>query len=133
LVEAVRVRARYDLAEENGETRREKYERMKQPCPTFEIPEGGLYLWTWFFQLNNAIHRVDFNGYYTLMPPSEILAWIKLTKNLITPLEYDILNSMDAVFCSELNKETKAKRDKDDERRKREIEAERSRARARRR
>ncbi len=129
----MRVRTRYDLADETGETRREKYERIGVPVPVFEIPSEGMYLWNWFFQLNSAIHRIDFNGYYNLMPPSEIFSWMELTKNLITPNEYGILNAMDNVFCEMLNNDIKAKRDKEDEKRKQEADSMKAKARMRRR
>lgn len=133
MVEAVRVHTRYDLSNEGGETRRERYERLCKPVPAFEIPEEGLYLWDFFNQLINAIHRVDFNGNYCVMQPSEIFAWMTLTKNLISPIEYDILNAMDVVFCNELNADIAAKREKEELKRKQEMENAKVRSRIRRR
>lgn len=129
----MRVHTRYDLISENDETRREKYERMNRPVPEFEIPTDGIYLWDWFGQLCDAVHRIDFNGNYCVISPSEFLAWSTLTNNLITPIEYDILKSMDLVFCNELNKEVQARHAKEEEKRKREMEAAKARSRTRRR
>ena len=127
MVEAVRVFTRYDLAEEGNEenTRRKLNERVGVYTPPFEIPEAGLYLWKYFIDLVNSISRRDFNGYYYLIPPSEFLAWSKLTKNYLFPFEYEILSAMDKVFCNELNAEINAKRAKEEETRKREMEANR--------
>jgi hypothetical protein len=125
LVEAVRVFTRYDLAEEGDEenTRRKRNERVGIDTPKFEIPENGFYLWDWFNQINNSVSRIDFNGYYCSIPPSEFLAWSKLTGNCLTPEEYDILRAMDGIFCKELNAEITSKRAREEDARKREMEA----------
>lgn len=123
-MEAIRVYARYDLPNENKETRRERNERFGfNDSPKLEIPDCGEYLWELFTTLSNAIHRVDFNGYYYNLPPSDIIAWCKLTNTDITPREYDIISSMDRVFCSELNKDKNARDTKKYEEQKREMES----------
>ena len=133
MVEAVRVFTRYDLPEPGNEeeTRRKRNERVGVPTPEFEIPENGLYLWRWFNDLNNSVSRIDFNGYYYPIPPSEFLAWSTLTGNYLTSEEYDILKSMDSIYCKESNSEITSKRAKEDEARKREMEAKTARARRR--
>ena len=98
-------------------------ERVGVFTPAFEIPTAGMYLWKWFIDLNNSISRVDFNGYYCSIPPSEFLAWSTLTKNYLTPEEFDILRAMDGIFCKELNAEINSKRAREEEARKREMEA----------
>lgn len=125
MVEAVRVFTRYDLPEPGNEeeTRRKRNERVGVPTPEFEIPENGFYLWRWFNDLNNSVSRIDFNGYYCSIPPSEFLAWSTLTKNYLTPEEFDILRAMDGIFCKELNAEINSDRARKEEARKREIEA----------
>ena len=129
----MRVYARYDLSKEGDEenTRRKLNERVGIFTPPFEIPKAGLYLWNWFIQLNNSISRIDFNGYYCNIAPSEFLAWSTLTRNYITPEEFDILKAMDGIFCKELNAEISSTRAREDEKRKREMEAKRSRVRRR--
>lgn len=110
-MEAVRVYTRYDLPDEKGETRRERNIKFGQEDknPEFEIPLAGEYLWDWFTRLSNAIHRVDFNGYYYNLLPSEILAWCKLANVEMTEDEYDIITAMDSSFCNELNTDIHAK------------------------
>ena len=78
--------------------------------PKFELPECGKYLWNWFSELNNSISR--YNDFYTLLPTFDILNWCKLTKNFMTPIEYDIIKSMDVMFCYESNLELNAQRSK---------------------
>lgn len=110
-MEAVRVYTRYDLPNEKGETRRERNIKFGQEDknPEFEIPLAGEYLWDWFTRLSNAIHRVDFNGYYYNLLPSEVLAWCKLANVEMTEDEYDIITAMDSSFCNELNADIHAK------------------------
>ena len=110
-MEAVRVYTRYDLPNEKGETRRERNIKFGQEDknPDFEIPLAGEYLWDWFTRLSNAIHRVDFNGYYYNLLPSEVLAWCKLANVEMTEDEYDIITAMDTSFCNELNADIHAK------------------------
>jgi hypothetical protein len=124
----VRVFTRYDLREKEGvPTRRERNELLGYDSPKFEIPEAGFYLWEWFIEINSSVSRIDFNGNYCNIPPSEFLAWSQLTRNNLFPEEYDILRSMDDVFCKELNLDLKAKREREDEERRRKMETSKSR------
>lgn len=116
-MEAVRVYTRYDLPDDKNQTRRERNKSIDIYTPPFEIPEDGFYLWSWFTELNNSISRIDFNGYYSIIPPSEYLAWSKLTGNCLYPEEFDILQSMDIMFCKEMNLDINAKRARDEEER----------------
>lgn len=127
-MEAVRVYTRYDLPSSGEQTRRERNERVGVYTPSFEVPETGYYLWNWFIEINNSIHRIDFNGYYCTIPPTEFLAWSQLTKNHISPYEYEILTAMDAIYCRELNAEITAKRGREEEERKQRLNSKTSRA-----
>lgn len=109
-MEAVRVYTRYDLPNEKGETRRERNARLNFETPELDIPFAGEYLWDWFTRLSKAIHRVDFNGYYYNIPPSEIIAWCSLTNVDMTEDEYEIISAMDSSFCKEINTEIEANR-----------------------
>lgn len=109
-MEAVRVYTRYDLPDDKGETRRERNKKLDYDTPDFELPPAGEYLWEWFTRLSNAIYRIDFNGYYYNLPPSEILAWCKFARVDMTENEFEIIVAMDNSFCRELNKELEAKR-----------------------
>lgn len=109
-MEAVRVSTRYDFPNESGETRRELYARLGEMTPLFIVPEVGLYLWNIFIDMNSSISR-NHDGYYSLIPPSEYLAYLKLTGLLIYPFEYDILKEMDLAYCNELNLEENKRRE----------------------
>lgn len=111
-MEAVRVYTRYDLPNSKGQVRREINKRVGVETPIFEIPEEGYYLWEIFIEINNNIYRRDMmNGNFYNIPPSEFLAWLKLTGIIITPLEYRILQKMDAQFVIECNKELDSERE----------------------
>lgn len=111
LVEAVRVYTRYDMPDENDDTRRARNERVGVGTPSFNLPPQGEYLWNWFIEIANSISRVC-DGYYRRIPPSEFQAWSNLTKNYITSTEYEILTAMDEMFCREMNMEVEARRGK---------------------
>lgn len=120
----MRVYARYDLPDEKGETRRERNKKFGfDEAPDFEIPVYSEYLWELFSKLSNAIHRIDFNGYYYTLPPSEIKAWCELSNTDITSIEYDILSAMDNVFCKEINADKNATMTRKFEEDKKEMEA----------
>lgn len=99
------------MEDEKGDTRRKRNARVSVVSPDFEIPSEGVYLWDWFISLNESIFRVK-DGFYHIIPPSEYKAWSEMTGNLITPVEYDILKSMDIVFCKELNSDIEYNRNK---------------------
>ena len=116
---------RYECEDEDtDETRREKNERLNLHTPVFIIPERGKYLWDWFHELNRAVPRF-YEGYCRRIPPSEYLAWCKMTRNIVYPLEYDILMAMDAIYCEETNKEITNKRSIEEDKRQRDMEKKR--------
>lgn len=119
----MRVYTRYDLPDEKGETRRERNKKFGfDDTPDFEIPICGEYIWELFSKLSNAIHRIDFNGYYYSFPPSDIKAWCSLSNIDITPTEYEIITAMDNTFCKEINADRNASMTRKFEEDKKEIE-----------
>jgi len=78
------------------------------------IPEHGSYLWGWYEQISNSCVRIV-DGICRPIPPSEILAWIQLTGNIVWPSEYAILVKMDRAYCEEMNLELEANRARRDE------------------
>lgn len=129
MVEAIHVRVRYDLPDDKGETRRERYHafddetkaQLPQP-PDFELPQSGMYLWNWYFNLSGCIRRVR-DGICEPIPPSEFLAWKEATDTIVYPHEYAILQAMDAAYCEECNKELADARQRSNERMRADVEA----------
>jgi len=121
LCNAVRIHVRYDTPDLSGMTRRERNLRAEIDSPEFVIPQAGKHLWDWFAEINSVVSRVR-DGHCCPLPPSEILAWVQLTGNIVYPSEYAILVAMDAEYCSEVNKEFAAVRGKQEEEQARQIE-----------
>lgn len=112
----MRVFTRYDLPDEKEDTRRARNERVGFDSPDLIIPEEGMYLWDWYTLLNKSVFRVQ-DGYYHPIAPTEFQAWSSLTGNLINPVEYEILQSMDYVFCEEMNNEIRSKNEREQQER----------------
>lgn len=93
------------MPDKDGETRRDKNEKAGVLTPLFCIPDSGKYLWDIYLQIIKQINRISENGAYVLIPPSEWKAWFDLTGTIAYPREYDILTSMDRIYCEEANKE----------------------------
>lgn len=100
LSEAVRIATRYGTADHNGETRRERNDRFGLDSPEPVIPEGGAYLWDWFWELSQE-RREGMNG---PMPLSsrDIAAWCDISGNVVRPDEVAVLRRMDAAYRSAL-------------------------------
>lgn len=60
-------------------------------------------------QVSSSIRRVT-EGVCSPIPPTEWLAWITLSGEIVYPWEHRILTAMDVAFCAELNKELDAQR-----------------------
>lgn len=67
------------------------------------VPEAGLYLWEWFFELSHFRQRAE--GVCGAIPPSEFLAWREATDNIVYPHEYAIVAAMDVAYCEAMNTE----------------------------
>lgn len=51
--EAVYIAVRYDMADENGETRRQRNARFGlAESPELEVPDAAVHVWVWFWQLS---------------------------------------------------------------------------------
>jgi len=100
----VSCRTRYETPGKTGETRGERNERFKQEVPLWDIPDAGLYLWEWFYELSEGVNRV-IDGQVYRLTWSEIAAWIALTRNIVLPSEIDVLKSMDIAYCEALEGE----------------------------
>lgn len=97
-------RTRYETPGKTGETRGERNERFKHEVPAWDIPDAGLYLWEWFYELTEGVNRV-IDGQVYRLTWSDILAWITLSRNIVRPAEIDVLKSMDIAYCEALEGE----------------------------
>ena len=90
------------------------YESINQPVPEpEEIPEAFEHVWIWFWQLHKrrkpAFERVAPIGY------DDIASWSMVTRTQITPLEVELIMTMDDEFISKYNEEAAAKAERDKE------------------
>ena len=90
-------------------SRREAYPRFDRETPALEIPEAGEHLWGWYSEVSQRVGRIE-DGVCNPIPPSEWLAWLALTGEIVYPWEHRILGAMDVAFCGEMNKELEDKR-----------------------
>lgn len=122
MAEAVKVRVRYDTKDENGETRRERNEKFDAESPSLDIPDEGLYLWQWFWNLSTWFRRVR-SGVSEPIVPSEMIAWAEVIGVEVRPAEFAILHVMDMAFCEATNVEISEWRERDREKQRQEMDA----------
>lgn len=122
MAEAVKVRVRYDTKDENGETRRERNEKFDAESPSLDIPDEGLYLWQWFWNLSTWFRRVR-SGVSEPIVPSEMIAWADVIGVDVRPAEFAILHAMDMAFCEATNVEISEWRERDREKQRQEMDA----------
>lgn len=113
LCEAMRVKIRYDIQDEKQETRRERNEKfghgnLSEPLI---IPENGLYLWNYFWEISGGVLRAG-DGVCNPITWQEFLAWSKITQNELKKEEFEILRNMDLIFVECMNLEIKAYRER---------------------
>jgi hypothetical protein len=102
---------RYEMPDVTGETRDERNARfgITDKAVDWDIPDDGLYLWEWYWQISGKLLRVA-DGVAVPIPWSEYRAWRKETRRIVRPFEYDILIDMDAAFVAETNAELQRSR-----------------------
>lgn len=98
---------RYDLKDEHGVTRRERNEKFGVTAPDLRVPDAGEHLWDWYFDLSNRLTRQG-DGVCFPIPPTEFVAWVQATKQIVYPWEYAILGAMDLAYVAEMNIELSA-------------------------
>lgn len=109
------------MQDEKGNTRRERNEDAERrgapvpPTPPFEIPEAAEFFWNWYWEISRRLKRVE-QGVAVPIDWVQLQAWQSLTQSNATPLEIEIISTMDDAFCEETNKELKAFGEREKER-----------------
>lgn len=98
---------RYDLKDEHGKTRRERNDDFGATAPELRVPDAGGHLWDWYFDLSQRLIRRG-DGETHPIPPTEFVAWVQATKQIVYPWEYAILGAMDLAYVAEMNIELSA-------------------------
>ncbi len=98
---------RYDMADPEGETRRERNERFFVDSPEVEVPEDGYAPWRDFWQINRTRRTGD-----SPEPLSygDIQAWLGCTGRVVTPEHIDMLIAMDERYRSAAAEEIRSYR-----------------------
>ena len=86
------------LCKQTGKTPHELGLVEDEADDTPEIPEDGVYLWSWFQELSSGRGNNGFSP--TAISWADIEAWARLTAIELTPYETLTLRSMDAAFLS---------------------------------
>ena len=94
------------MADENGETRRQRNERFDRPDlnPTAEPVPGGERLESIFWQLSR-FRGSGFNGPEPLQPGT-VRDWCLLTGRPLSPQDIGVLFAMDAAYLDAARAET---------------------------
>jgi len=88
-----------------GETRRNYYQRVRQPVPDVEIPHQALHVWHWFWELSTRRHSGPEPISY-----ADIGQWLALTGQPVEPTEISMLVAMDDAYLGAMRKEQEAQR-----------------------
>lgn len=97
--------ARYDVSDENGETRRQRNERFGQPVPETPDVTGGEHLVVVFGALRRLAPATW--GGFGPITPGVILDWMALTGTRLSLAERSILLAMDSAFLSAASVDSK--------------------------
>lgn len=68
------------------------------------IPPAGRYIWDWYFNLSDRLRRIQDSAAIPI-PPSEYVAWLQATGNIVYSIEYGILCDMDRMYCETVGQE----------------------------
>lgn len=98
------VSVRYDTADENGETRRDRNIRFGvDPGPEAEVPPIADHIWQWFCDLSACRGHAE-SGPQPISH-QELQAWSRMTGTMITPEEVVVLRAMDKTYVRGVSKE----------------------------
>jgi hypothetical protein len=98
---------RYDMAGENGETRRQFNQRFGKDSPEVRIPEQGVHVWAWFWEVS-ARRRSGPEA----LSYGEVQEWQRMTCRDVLPVEVEMLMAMDDAYLRAVREEQKAARDR---------------------
>ena len=98
---------KYEMPDDKGETRRQRNEKFGKPELTedIEIPDEGLHIWSWFWDLNVS-RQQGFSGPNALLL-TDIANWAGLTGEIIIREEISIIRAMDLVYLQKMAEEQK--------------------------
>lgn len=93
------------MADEKGETRRQRNERFEEASPDIEVPEEGGHVWDWFWTLS-ARRRSGPEA----LSFGEVAEWCRLLLQDVLPAEVEMLMEMDDAYLRAVREEQAASR-----------------------
>ncbi len=105
LAEAVYLTVRYDMADEKGETRRERNARFGEETPDVDVPDQGAHVWEWFWELSGRRKTGP-----EALSFAEVGEWQRLTGQDVLPVEIEMLLSMDDAYLRAVREDQAAVR-----------------------
>ena len=93
------------MADEKGETRRQRNERFGAPSPEVEIPHQLLHVWDWFWELS-ARRRSGPEA----LTFADIGEWSRLRQVDLQPIEVEFLMAMDDAYLKAVREDQEAAR-----------------------
>ena len=95
---------RYDIPDENGETRRERNKRFGVDTPNITTPKGFSYLWAWYIEASSDAELNNIGMVFPIKYTSW-KAWLEMENYKITDFEFRILKEIDRQYVKCFNKE----------------------------
>ncbi|MBZ3690984.1 phage tail assembly chaperone [Phyllobacterium calauticae] len=92
----MKLRVRYELPDENGETRRERNTRFNADSPIITIEDTIQYLWDWFWEMSDS-RSSGMNGPNPISH-QDLMAWCQFSGNILLREEWRILTAMDNTY-----------------------------------
>lgn len=93
------------MADEKGETRRERNARFGAETPDIDVPHEGGHVWDWFWSLSNRRRTGP-----EALSFAEIGEWQRLTGQDVLPVEIEMLLSMDDAYLRAVREDQAAVR-----------------------
>ncbi|MGE8288663.1 MAG: phage tail assembly chaperone [Stenotrophomonas sp.] len=93
------------MADEKGETRRQRNERFGATSPEVEVPDQLLHVWDWFWELS-ARRRSGPEA----LTFADIGEWSRLRQVDLQPIEVEFLMAMDDAYLKAVREDQEAAR-----------------------
>ena len=95
------------MADENGETRRQRNERFEFTSPELQVPDGIAHVWDWFWQLSGRRHSGP-----EALTFADVGEWSRLLRIEVLPEEVQMLMAMDDQYLRAVREDQKAARER---------------------
>ncbi|MBD7952719.1 hypothetical protein H9654_00745 [Stenotrophomonas sp. Sa5BUN4] len=95
------------MADEQGETRRQRNERFEIATPDMDLPDEGLHVWEWFWDLS-ARRRAGPEA----LSYSDVGDWQRLLQLDLLPQEVAMLMAMDDKYLAAVREDQAAARER---------------------